>query len=157
MNSFISALPGVFDAIEASDEVKDAFVFAAWRHVAGAQVFERTSPMAVEGSRLLIAVADKTWKRNLESLASQLLFRLNSVLGKPLVDYIEFCVAPSEIMSRDRKAEEGREVPLDLPKELSTSASRIRDEELREKVLKAAASCLSRKHTYSYMSSDKIN
>src|SRR5690349_945175 len=94
MNAFISTLPGVFDAIEASDEVRDAFVFAAWRSVAGEQVFERTTPLSVEEKRLVIAVSDKTWKRNLETLASQLLFKLNAALGKPLVDFIEFRISP---------------------------------------------------------------
>jgi predicted nucleic acid-binding Zn ribbon protein len=94
MKAFISVLPGVFDAIEDSDEVRDAFVFAAWRHVAGAQVSERTAPIEVDVRRLVVAVSDKTWKRNLETLAPQLLFGLNAALGKPLVDYIEFRIAP---------------------------------------------------------------
>ena len=58
MNAFLSTLPGVFEAIDASDEVRDAFVFAAWRSVAGEQVSDRTEPLAVEEKRLIIAVSD---------------------------------------------------------------------------------------------------
>jgi hypothetical protein len=144
MNAFISTLPGVIDAIEASDEVRDAFVFAAWRSVAGEQVFERTTPLSVEGTRLVIAVSDKTWKRNLETLARQLLFSLNAALGRPVVDFIEFRVAPEAVELVDRtSATAEREVPPP-PVEVSVSSRRIRDDALRETVLKAAVNCLSR-------------
>jgi len=144
MNAFISALPGIFDAIEASDEVRDAFIFAAWRNVAGEQVYERTMPLLVEEKRLVIAVSDKTWKRNLETLASQLLFKLNAALGKPLVDFIEFRISASDIVPPALKADDlDEESPP--PVELAVSARSIRNEELRTTVLKAAANCLSRR------------
>ena len=144
VNAFISTLPGVFDAIEASDEVRDAFIFAAWRSVAGEQVFERTAPLSVENKRLVIAVTDKTWKRNLETLASQLLFKLNASLGKPLVDFIEFRISPSDIVPSDFSTEDVED-ELPPPVELAVSARAIRNEELRATVLKAAANCLSRR------------
>ena len=144
MKAFISTLPGVFDAIEASDEVRDAFIFAAWRRVAGEQVFERTMPLLVEGKRLVIAVSDKTWKRNLETLASQLLFKLNAALGKPLVDFIEFRISPSDIVPSPIRTEDAEEEPP-TPVEIAVSARGILDEELRATVLKAAANCLSRR------------
>ena len=143
MNAFFSTLPGVFDAIEASDEVRDAFIFAAWRRIAGEQVFSRTSPLCVEDKRLVIAVSDKTWKRNLESLASQLLFKLNAALGKPLVDFIEFRISASDIVPAAVRTEAQEETPT--PVEIAVSVRSIRNEELRETVLKAAVNCLSRR------------
>lgn len=144
MNSFVSALPGVFNAIEASAEVRDAFIFAAWRQVAGEQVGERTEPLSVEEKRLVIAVADVTWKRNLETLASQLLFKLNASLGKPLLDFIEFRVAPDQVR---RMVANGVDSAIDQAApavEISVSARTIRDDALRETVLNAAANCLAR-------------
>lgn len=144
MNAFISTLPGVFDAIEASDEVRDAFVFAAWRNIAGEQVGTRTMPLRVEGKRLVIAVTDKTWKRNLETLASQLVFKLNVALGKSLIDFIEFCVSPLDVLPRTSTAATvDDEAPA--PMAVTVSARSIRNEELRSAVLKAASNCLSRK------------
>lgn len=144
MNAFISTLPGVFDAMEASNEVRDAFIFAAWRNVAGEQVFERTAPLSVDDKRLVIAVSDKTWKRNMEPLASQLLFKLNAALGQPLVDFIEFRISPSDIAPAISTIEDaGDELPP--PMELTVSARAIRNDELRATVLKAAANCLARK------------
>jgi len=144
MNAFISTLPGVFDAIESSSEVRDAFVFAAWRNIAGEQVFERTTPLLVDGKRLVIAVSDKTWKRNLESLGSQLLFKLNAALGKSLIDFIEFRVSAADIVPPVGKSED-RDDELPAPMEITVSARSIRNEELRATVLKAAANCLSRR------------
>jgi len=144
MNAFLSTLPGVFEAIDASDEVRDAFVFAAWKSVAGGQVSDRTEPLAVEEKRLIIAVADKTWKRNLETLASQLLFKLNALLGKPLVNLIEFRIAPEAVKRAENDDVDLGPEKVPLPVELSVSARKIRDEALRETVLKAAANCLAR-------------
>lgn len=143
MKAFIDTLPGVLDAIEASDAVRDAFVFAAWRNIAGARTSERTSPIEVDGRRLAIAVPDKTWKRNLESLAPQFLYKLNSALGKSMVDMIEFRVAPEAIDAVPARDNEPEEEPS-LPAELAISAKSIRDEDLRNTVLKAAANCLAR-------------
>jgi hypothetical protein len=145
MNAFISTLPGVFDAVDSSDEVTEAFVFAAWRHVAGAQVSERTTPANIEAGRLIIAVADKAWKLNLESFAPQLLFKLNAALGKPFIDYLEFRVDPDAVERAESDGVARDTKPAPLPVELSVSARRIRDESLRETVMKAAANCLSRK------------
>lgn len=143
MKAFVNTLPGVFDAIEASDEVRQAFVFAAWRNIAGEQVFERTMPLSVEEDRLVIAVSDKTWKRNLETLAPQLIFKLNSALGKPSVNFIEFRVSPNDIVA-PVAATEDVTYGIVPPVELSVSSRRIRDESLRNTVLQAAANCLAR-------------
>ena len=146
MDAFFRALPGVFEAIDASDEVRRAFVFAAWRRVAGAQLTERTAPLDLDEKRLVIAVADRTWQANLESLAGQLLFRLNATLGRPLVEFIEFRIDESAVdaaLNRKPRAE----APPDseeLPIEVSESAAKIKDEQLRKAVLHAAANCLSR-------------
>ncbi|MEO5857732.1 MAG: DciA family protein [Pyrinomonadaceae bacterium] len=143
MDAFIRTLPGVFEAIEASVEVRDAFVFAAWRNVAGEQIFTRTVPLLVEGKCLVIAVADNTWKRNLETLASQLLFRLNVALDKAIIDFIEFRVSGNDFVPSVSKVEEMDE-RLPAPVEIAVSAQSIRNEELRSTVLNAAANCLAR-------------
>ena len=146
MDAFFRALPGVFEAIDASDEVRQAFVFAAWRRVAGAQLTERTAPLDLAGKRLIVAVADRTWQANLESLAGQLLFRLNATLGRPLVDFIEFRIDEAAVDAMLSGQERSENVPdsEEVPAEISESASTIKDEQLRKAVLNAAANCLSR-------------
>ena len=144
MDAFLSTLPAVIEAIDASDEVRDAFVFAAWKSVAGGQVSDRTEPLAIEDKRLIVAVADKTWKRNLEVLASQLLFKLNTSLGKRLVDYIEFRIAPDAIPGGAEEVTDLNRGAFSAPAEVAVSARTIRDSALRETVLKAATNCLAR-------------
>ena len=145
MDAFFRALPGVFEAIDASDEVRRAFVFAAWRRVAGAQLTERTEPLDLDDKRLIVAVADRTWQANLESLAGQLLFRLNATLGRPLVDFIEFRIdEPAVEASLNGKPEPEAPDSEEIPIEISESAAAIKDEQLRKAVLHAAANCLSR-------------
>lgn len=144
MDAFFRTLPGVFEAIEASEEARAAFVFAAWRHIAGEQIRERTAPVELDGRRMIVAVSDKTWQRNLESLARQLVFGLNAALGASLVDRIEFRIQPSALALRrtnDANVEKASPAP---PKELLKAAAGIRDEQLRKKVLGAAANCLAR-------------
>ena len=146
MDAFFRALPGVFEAIDASEEVRRAFVFAAWKRVAGAQLTERAAPLALDEKRLIIAVADRTWQVNLESLAGQLLFRLNATLGRPLVDFIEFRIDESAVDAalKGRPRTETSPDSEELPIEISESAATIKDEQLRKAVLNAAANCLSR-------------
>jgi hypothetical protein len=144
MNAFIRTLPGVLEGIDGSDEVRDAFVFAAWRRVSGGQLWERTSPISLEERTLIVAVADNTWKRNLESLAPQLLFKLNRQLGGSIVDFVEFRIAPNEIAVPEESTSKDEGSSEEPPVEISVSARRIHNEQLRETVLKAAANCLSR-------------
>ena len=148
MDAFFRTLPGVFEAIDASDEVRRAFVYAAWKRVAGAQLTERTVPLSLEGKRLTIAVADKTWQRNLESLASQLLFRLNATLGRPLVEFIEFRIDAAAVDAANSDAGQTQTRPdsTEIPREVFESSAAIKDDQLRKAVLNAAANCLSRKH-----------
>lgn len=146
MDAFFRTLPGVLEAIEASDEVKEAFVFAAWRRIAGAQLTERTVPVALDAGRLSIAVPDRTWQRNLGSLAGQLLFRLNAALGRPFVEFIDFRIDPSSVeAANEGRSGQGIEPRRgELPTEIFESAAGIRDDRLRKTVLNAAANCLSR-------------
>jgi len=159
MDPFFRTIPGLLDAIDDSEEVRSSFVIAAWKRAAGGQIAERTEAIGLQGRRLVIAVPELAWQRNLESLASQLLFKINDSLGRSMVELIEFRVDPSVITrSGPGKISEDRIDHFEeLPCEIADSAARIRDEKLRTAVLHAAANCLSRKHTYSYVRSEKVN
>jgi len=159
MDPFFRTIPGLLDAIDDSEEVRSSFVIAAWKRAAGGQIAERTKPMGLQGRRLVIAVPELAWQRNLESLAAQLLFKINDSLGRSMVELIEFRVDPSVINRSEpgKISEDWTDRFEELPGEIADSAARIRDEQLRTAVLHAAANCLSRKHTYSYVASEKIN
>jgi hypothetical protein len=151
MDALFRTLPGLFDAVEGSAEVREAVIFAAWRRIAGEQISDRTAPIAVEGKRLIVAVADKTWKRNLEALSSQLLFKLNAVLGSSLVKFIEFRIEPASISHEHLKPEsetdrnEADRIALtNLGPDVARPAALIKDKAMRRTFMLAAANCLSR-------------
>ena len=145
MDAFFRTLPGVIEAMENSEEVRDAFIFAAWRRVAGKQISERTEPLEVNQNRLVIAVEDRSWQRNLETLASQLLFKLNAALKNVSIVRIEFRIDPKITQKRNISKAESGTTEFELPDEIAVSVKQISDVKLRDTVSRAAANCLARK------------
>src|SRR4030095_10456762 len=94
MNQLIKSLPGVLRAAGDSTEVAEAAAIAAWKHAAGDGLKEHAVPLTLENRTLTIAVADAIWQKQLHSMRGQLIFRVNSVLGKPLVAALDFVVDP---------------------------------------------------------------
>src|SRR5512133_107845 len=94
MNQLIKSLPGVLRAAGDSPEVAEAAAIAAWKHAAGDGLKEHAVPLQLENRILTIAVADAIWQKQLTSMRGQLLFRVNSILGKPLVSALDFVIDP---------------------------------------------------------------
>ena len=92
MEQLFSAIPAVLKNLTPNPEADKAIVFAAWKRCSGEMLSDRTTPLDFAGNRLVIAVADKTWQRNLENLSPQMLVKLNDYLGQGTVKFIEFCV-----------------------------------------------------------------
>src|SRR5947207_3883478 len=81
-----------------SDEAREQAVFAAWVVVVGGPVRKVTTPVRLERKTLMVAVQDATWRTQLTSMRGQVLFKLNSVLGSPVVTAIEYVVNPSLVV-----------------------------------------------------------
>lgn len=146
MNRVIDSLPAILKASGAPPEVAQASCIAAWKHAVGEALSMHAVPVELRGQTLVVAIADNLWQRQLEPIRGQLLFRLNSVLGLPLVKSIEL-----RIDSKTVELERGRQVkhtvaPVDyqVPSELLTAAARIEDVDLRRAFLGAATSCVKR-------------
>ncbi len=153
MQDLFKLLPKLMEQFEDSDEVREAVVFAAWKRAAGDSLSSHTAAIEVIDKRLLVAVKDETWKRHLESLAGQMIFKLNSILGQAAVTFIDFRV-DEDLIIKDSQSlveesvseEERKELALkEVSSNLRTSADSIADEELRNQFLLAAGSCLARK------------
>ena len=99
MESLLKTLPAILQAAGEAPEVVEAACIAAFKHAAGEGLRDHALPLNLNNDTLVIAVADSTWQRQLQSLSGQLLFRINSMLGKPIVKHLEFRVAP-ELMPR---------------------------------------------------------
>ena len=92
MEGLIKCLPAVLRASGNAPEVIEAAVIAAWKHVAGEQLKDHAVPLGLQDRTLRIAVADVIWQKQLHSMRGQMLFRVNTLLGQPLVGSLEFVV-----------------------------------------------------------------
>lgn len=146
MDNLIKTLPAILLAAGASDEVAEAASIAAWKNIVGEPLGSHAVAMELQNKKLVVVVEDNIWQRQLEQMRGQLLFRLNSLLGQPLVKSIELRVDP-KVLAKARAMREGskRERPdYKIPAELLTAAAGIEDVDLRRAFLGAATSCIRR-------------
>jgi hypothetical protein len=147
MNRLIETLPAIIQASGASEVVTEAACMAAWKHAVGEGLSCHTVPLSLQQQTLVVAVADNIWKKQLEHMRGQLLFRLNSVLGQSLIKLIELRVDPKRVeaaRAAHASAGKGAQVDYQLPPELLTAAAGIEDAQLRRAFLGAASSCVRR-------------
>ena len=146
MNQLIKSLPQVLKAAGSSAEVAEAAAIAAWKHAAGDGLKEHAVALKLENRTLTIAVGDSIWQKQLTSMRGELLFRVNTTLGQPLVSSFHFVIDPERAKPRVEQPEEIEE-PLDneVPLELWSAANAIQDKELRRKFLKTALLALRHK------------
>ena len=146
MNQLIKSLPQVLRAAGNSAEVAEAAAIAAWKHAAGDGLKEHAVPLKLEDRTLTVAVADPIWRKQLTAMRGQLLFRINSILGQPLVSALDFVIDPSRVKPRVEQPEEDeQQLDNEVPLELWSAANAIHDKELRKSFLKTALLSLKRK------------
>ena len=146
MESLLKTLPAIMKAAGDSAEVAQVACFVAWKQIAGEALRGNAVPLRLDDRTLVIAVADATWQKQMQSLSGQLLFRLNSLLGQPVVTYLEFCedlgtVAKARLTLADSQGS-GERAPV--PTEIVSAAAGIHDKDLRRAFLGAASSCIRR-------------
>jgi len=146
MNQLIKSLPQVLKAAGSSAEVAQVAAIAAWKHAAGDGLKEHAVALKLENRMLTIAVADPIWQKQLTAMRGQLLYRINTILGQPLVSAFEFVIDPKLAKASVKPANE-QDNPLDneVPLELWSAANAIHDKELRKSFLKTALLSLKRK------------
>ncbi len=147
MNSLLKMLPSMIRLSGDNEEVREQAVFAAWRAIGGANIAYNCIPVRLEQKRLIIAVMDAAWKKQMESLSGEYLFRVNSLLSAPVVTYIEFRVDRKFVQkARPPELKEHEFHHLaELEAELKDAADKIKDPALREKFLRAASKSLERR------------
>ena len=151
MEDLFQSLPKLLRAAGESEEVLEAASFAAWRRVAGEALRGCAVAFRLYRKTLVVAVPDATWRKQLEQVSPQLIFRLNSMLGQAVVTYVEFRVDPRTVrQERERlgRTEHDRlgqeEDALRRAGEIKEAADAIHDEDLRRRFLLAAGSCMNR-------------
>ena len=146
MNQLIKSLPSVLRAAGDSAEVAEAAAIAAWKHAAGDGLKEHAVPLKLEQRTLRVAVVDIIWQKQLHSMRGQLLFRVNSILGQPVVGAIEFEIDPKLFKARTEQPPDPEQLlDNEVPLELWSAANAIHDKELRKSFLKTAMAALRRR------------
>ena len=153
MEDIFRALPALLKEFDENETLREAVVFAAWRRAAGQSLVEPAPPVRGYQKHLVIAVASEMWKRHLESLSGQMIFKLNSLLRQAAVTFIEFRVDEKTLLeskSKNQKTSlsvlEQEEIALEeVTPKMRASADAIEDDNLRYQFLLAAGSCLARK------------
>ena len=143
MEELLKSLPRILRAHQDSPELQEAAALAAWKHAIGEGLRPHTTAKKLEGKTLVIAVRDAIWQNQLNSMRSHLIFRVNSILGQPLLNNIELIIDPKSLpLASTAKVET---VDNEVPIELWSAASSIDDRQLRQKFLRAATAALKRK------------
>jgi hypothetical protein len=148
MQELFAALPTLLKSQCDIDEVRESVVFAMWRRVAGEAVRAHAMPVALEGERLKVAVADRMWLRHLDLLAKEMIFRLNGALGRKEVAFIEFYIDARAVGDHGSDEDTRRRLVAEAEKQitddLAEAARSISNDDLRKAFLLAAGSCLAR-------------
>ena len=153
MDELFRALPALLKEMSDNEPLREAVIFAAWRKIAGEGLKEKAIPIRLYQKHLIIAVESEMWKRHLESLSGQMIFKINSALGQAQVTFIEFRVDEETIREERSKRqknlmdeEELREIALEqVTPNLRIAADAIKDDNLRYQFLLAAGSALAQK------------
>lgn len=151
MEQLINSLPVLLRQSNGADELAEAAAMAAWNHVAGEALRHHAVPAGFRDKRLIVAVANSVWQKQLAAMSAQLLRSLNTLLGQSLIASIEFRVEPNEVETEQRKRmRDARQTVAGkipdgvMPFELVSAAASIRDPDLRRAFLGAALSCVRR-------------
>jgi hypothetical protein len=142
MEQVFRALPSVLKGLGPDRRSDEAMVLAAWGRCAGEMLRKRTQPLEFFENRLVVAVADETWRRHLEDLSPQMLYTLNESLGQGTIRFIEFRVDARAVSRAIKKSARSTTKKAVVDPSLEAAAEAISDDELRKRFLEAAGSCL---------------
>src|SRR5262245_34715779 len=92
-------LPRMLNAAGANPEMAEIAAKLAWTQVAGVGLRLHAVPFRVCQKTLIVSVADAVWQKQLQSMRSELIFRLNRFLDREVVDSIEFRIDQATVES----------------------------------------------------------
>jgi hypothetical protein len=151
MQDILGSLPAILKELDPSGEAVEPVVFAAWKRCIDGTLAANVVPLRLEKNRLIAAVPNETWRRNVADLGPALAAKVNAAVGSTLVKFIEFQVNAAAVRehrqrsNQDDQQELERTVVVDqFVESLRPAAESIADGQLREQFLHAAASSLAR-------------
>ena len=142
-------LPKLLNAAGASPEMAEIATKLAWSRAAGDGLRRHAIPFRLFRKTLVVSVADNIWQKQMQSMSAELVSRINRLLGREVVDTIEFRIDPIAV-ERVRAKMQTEQRPRDhsmapIPADLISAANDIADQDLRERFLRAAGNCIARR------------
>ncbi len=144
MEELIKTLPQILRSIGNDPEVATAAAITAWKRASGDGLRQHAIPLQLQNDTLIVAVADAVWQKQLGAMKDQLIYKVNSILGKALVKQIEF-VVDAKVVKAHPKSPVKDKPEADTPIELLTAANAIGDHQLRQRFVRAATLALDRR------------
>jgi len=145
MRAILQTLPGLIGELRGS-EVREAIVLAMWPSAVGEPLRDISAPIRLENKLLFVAVPSREWKREFGQHAGSIVYKLNATLKTSVVERLEFVIDAGAIHNSNvkvtRRRSEGSTI---VSKDVAAAASEIKDLELRNNFLKAAAACMERR------------
>ncbi|MDX6406138.1 MAG: hypothetical protein QOH70_3593 [Blastocatellia bacterium] len=142
-------LPKLMNATGENPEMAEISAKIAWTRAAGDGLRRHAIPFRLFRKSLVVSVADAIWQKQMQSMSPELISRINKLLGREVVETIEFRIDPAAVeevranLPTRRGLMEKAVVPV--PDELISAASQIADQDLRERFLRAAENCIARR------------
>jgi len=155
MNNIIRLLPKLLDAAGDNQELAESAAQVAWNRGVGEGLRANALPMRLYKNTLVVAVADAIWQKQLQTMSAELVARVNWILGRDLIKFIEFRVDANiteKMRERARQPNKSESVERALsavPLEVRAASGAIQDEVLRQRFLIAAGSAAMRRQTRS--------
>jgi hypothetical protein len=140
-------LPKLMNATGANPEMAEIAVKLAWTRAAGDGLRRHAIPFRLFRKTLVVSVADVIWQRQMRSMSTELISRINRLLERDVVEDIEFRIDPATV---EQVRANSQPPPQDkargpVPEELIAAASEIADQDLRERFIRAAENCIARR------------
>ena len=146
----ILLLPNILARAGDNRELAETAAKIAWTRAAGEGLRRHAVPLRLSEQKLIVAVSDAVWQKQLQSMSAELIFRINKLLQREVVASIEFHVSPGSLRAlAPSKSGQAEKSAQPLPAEVISSAADIDDPELRERFMRAAQSCIARRESQS--------
>ena len=142
-------LPKILAEAGENRDLSEVAAKIAWGRAIGPGLRRHAVPFRLHGQTLIVSVADIIWQRQLHAMSRELIFKLNKLLRRQVVDSIEFRIDRAALKLNE-KANENRQTAKSshpLPADLISAAGGIADLELRQLFERAAGNCIARRES----------
>ena len=140
-------LPKILAGAGENADLNEIAAKIAWRRTAGEGLRDHAVPTRLWEKTLTVSVADAVWQKQLQTMSAELVFRINKLLRRNVVERIEFRIDPRALAGGTAKHRSVPRVREPLPTDVVSSAAEIQDSELRERFMRAAENCISRRNS----------